>query len=266
MSEGSLLPDGSTGNACLDAVLAARRPDAAGRTGADLDLVALLALLEVVDVELGQVVHEPGVAVRYVWFPRTAVFGLLTPTGATGATGAPGVEAMAVGQEGLVGLAAVLGDGTSPHQALCQVPGQALRWPVEVLHALLETEPSVRGLLGRHIQSAVVLLSQRLACSQRHTAQQRCADWLLRHADRVGPHPMPVTQQFLGAMLGLRRTTVSTVVSQFQRSRLISYRRGRVVVTDHLALQRLACSCYALFRQERQKLTANGPAGTTPAP
>lgn len=263
MCKGSLLPGGSTGNACLDAVLAARRPDAANRTGADSDR-DLVSLLELVDVELGQVVHEPGVAVRHVWFPRSAVFGLLTATG--GATSAPAVEAMAVGQEGVVGLAAVLGDGTSPHQALCQVPGQALRWPVQVLNGLLETEPAVRELLGRHIQSAVVLLSQRVACSQRHTAQQRCADWLLRHADRLGPHPMPVTQQFLAAMLGLRRTTVSAVLSQFQRSRLISYRRGRVVVTDHLALQRLACSCYALFREERQKLTADGPAGTTSEP
>lgn len=251
MPEGLFLVDGSTGNACLDAFLDAARPLAPDRPGAGVDRLAdLVALLELVDVEPGEVVHQPGVPVRHVWFPRSSVFGLMTMT-----AGAPPVEAMGVGSEGVVGLAAVLGDGTSPHQAVCQVPGEALRWPVEVLRDLLDTEPDVRRLLGRHVQTAVVLLSQRVACAQRHTAQQRCADWLLRHADRLGPRALPVTQQFLGAMLGLRRTTVSAVVSQFQGSGLISYRRGRVVITDHLALQQLACRCYSVFRQESDKLS-----------
>ena len=241
---------GSTGNALLDALLAGSEPP--DRPGSGKDLAALL---ELVTLEHGQLVHESGMPVRHVLFPRSAVVGLLVAR-----AGAPPVEAMAVGDEGVVGLTALWGDGTSPHRALCQVPGQALRWPVHVLRDLVEVDPAARGLVGQHVQATVVLLSQRVACSQRHTAQQRCADWLLRHADRIGGDTIPITQKFLAAMLGLRRTTVSAVVSQLQRSDLITHRYGRVTVTDREALQRLACDCYQVFRDEMDRLadTARG--------
>lgn len=251
MPDGSL-GNGPTGNVLLDAVLA--HPPGRGDDPGRLDVPSGL---ELVHVELGQVVHEPAAQVAHVFFPRSAVFGLLTVT-----AGGPEVEAMAVGSEGVVGLAAVLGDGTSAHRALCQVPGQALRFPARDLRQLAETHLSVRRLLGQHIQSAVVLLSQRIVCSQRHSAQQRCADWLLRHADRAGRNPIPVTQQFLAAMLGLRRTTVSAVAAQLQDTGLISYRYGQVTIRDHARLERLACNCYRVFRAESDRLL---PAGL-PAP
>jgi len=84
----------------------------------------------------------------------------------------------------------------------------------------------------------------------RHSAQQRCADWLLRRSDQVGGRAFPLTQQFLASMLGLRRTTVSAVAASLQNLGLISYRYGQVAVRDHEGLERLACSCYGLFRCE----------------
>ncbi len=238
-------------NQLLGALLAS-----ATKEGLPADEGTLRALMREVELAAGDVVHEPGDVVEQVYFPLTAVIGLMTVT-----AGAPEVEGMAVGQEGLVGLAAVLGDGTSPHRAVVQVPGRAVRLPAAALRGLFDLEPTCRRLLGQYTQTMIVLLSQRVACSQRHTAQQRCADWLLRHADRVGTEPIPVTQQFLAAMLGLRRTTVSAIAAHLQASGLITYRYGRVVVRDHSGLERLACACYRVFRDQMRRLTTTA---TTP--
>ncbi len=245
---GQVVGDGSPGNVLLDAVLALCRERVDGPYAGTAELAGLL---ELVDVESGQVVHQAGARVQDVFFPLSAVFGLLTVT-----AGASEVEALAVGSEGVVGLFAVFGDSTSPHRALCQVPGQAVRLPAGVLRELAYADVGVRWLLDRHVQAAVVLLSQRVACSQRHTAMQRCVDWLLRRAERMGATPIPVTQQFLASMLGLRRTTVTAIAAQLQQAGLIHYRYGWLSVRDAPGLKRLACSCYGVFRQQSDKLAA----------
>lgn len=212
--------------------------------------------LQVVELEAYEVVHEAGVPVEYVYFPLSAVFGLLAvlPDG-------PDVEVMPVGNEGVVGLPAVLGDSTSPHRALCQVPGQAVRLPAAALRRQIDDSEPSRHLLGKYAQMIVVLLTARVVCHQRHTAQQRCADWLLRRFDQVSGQPFPVTQQFLASMLGLRRGTVSAVATRLQDLELISYRYGQVQVRDHAGLEQLACSCYQLFRHQIDEVT-----GTTATP
>ena len=62
--------------------------------------------LEAAEVDLDEVVHAAGAMVEDVWFPTSSVLGLLSVV-----SGVASVEAMPVGPEGLVGLAAVLGDG-----------------------------------------------------------------------------------------------------------------------------------------------------------
>lgn len=250
------LPDDSvparlrSGNALLDA-LALALP---GPTREDV----LQPALEAVSVALNDVVHQAGTLVEHVWFPTSSVFGLLSVL-----PGASAVEAMPVASEGLVGLAAVLGDGVSPHEARCQVPGQAVRLPTGVLRELYEGNADVRTLLGRYAQVSITLISGRVACSLRHTAEQRCAEWLLRRAYQVGGGSFPLTQQLLASVLGLRRTTVSAVAARLQDLGLIAYRYGQLAVQDHDGLERRACRCYGLFRDELARLAQaarEGPA------
>lgn len=237
LGQDSRPPDGRWGNGLLDALTSAV-------AGTAYEQV-LQPALRAVPVALNEVVHEAGAPVEHVWFPTTSVFGLLSAV-----AGVVSVEAMPVGREGLVGLAAVLGDGVSPHEARCQVPGQAVRLRAEVLRGLYDGDAAVRSLLGRYAQVSIVLISGRVACTQRHTAEQRCAEWLLRRADQVGGSSFPLTQQLLASVLGLRRTTVSAVATRLQGLGLVAYRYGRLAVQDHEGLERRACRCYRLFRDE----------------
>lgn len=232
-----------SGNDLLDALLSAVH-------GTKHDRL-LAGALETTLVTAGEVVHRAGDSVEHVWFPTSSVFGLMAVLPDTAS-----VEAMPVASEGLVGLAAVLGDGISPHEARCQVAGGAVRAPATVVRGLFDADATVRALLGRYAQTSMALISARVACTQRHVAEQRIAEWLLRRTDQVGRGAFPLTQQLLASVLGLRRTTVSAVAARLQGLGLITYRYGRLSVDDHQGLERHACSCYQLFRHEMGRLAS----------
>jgi DNA-binding transcriptional regulator YhcF (GntR family) len=63
-----------------------------------------------------------------------------------------------------------------------------------------------------------------------------------------------LTHEFLGMMLGVRRTTVTEVMGGLQRAGLIRYRRGHVSILDHAALQQRACECYEVSKLEFDRL------------
>lgn len=65
---------------------------------------------------------------------------------------------------------------------------------------------------------------------------------------------MPMTQEFLAAMLGVQRTTVSSFAAALQRRGAINYRRGRVEILDRAALEHLACDCRRVTVAQRQRL------------
>jgi CRP-like cAMP-binding protein len=54
-----------------------------------------------------------------------------------------------------------------------------------------------------------VQISQTAACNGRHATEQRLARWLLTADDKFAVRPLPLTQEYLGMMLGVRRQRVS---------------------------------------------------------
>jgi len=124
----------------------------------------------------------------------------------------------------------------------------AERMSVEAFrHAIAESGP-FRNLIGRYLHALVVQLMQNAACRARHTAQQRCAKWLLMTHDRMRGEEFSLSHEGLADMLGIQRPTVSTVAAVFQRSGLIRYTHGRVRVLDRQGLEAVTCECYPLFR------------------
>jgi Mn-dependent DtxR family transcriptional regulator len=62
--------------------------------------------------------------------------------------------------------------------------------------------------------------------------------------DRVGDGELPLTQDRLARLMGVRREAVTMAAGSLQRAGLIRYRRGKVVVADRGRLDRAACQCY----------------------
>jgi DNA-binding transcriptional MocR family regulator len=80
--------------------------------------------------------------------------------------------------------------------------------------------------------------------------ESRLARWLLQTRDRVDTDVLPLTQEFLSQMLGVRRTTVTLVARQLEQAGLIQNRRGRIVITDREGLKDVACECYVIIRDQ----------------
>jgi CRP-like cAMP-binding protein len=75
--------------------------------------------------------------------------------------------------------------------------------------------------------------------------ESRLARWLLQTRDRIESDVLPLTQEFLSQMLGVRRTKVTLVARQLEQAGLIQTRRGRIVVLNRKGLEDMACECYA---------------------
>ena len=88
-----------------------------------------------------------------------------------------------------------------------------------------------------------------------HQVEARFCRWLLESRDRAaGRNPMPITQEFVAAMLGVQRTTVSQFASQLQKEGLITYSRGQLAIVDAPGMERRACECHDVVRGERRRL------------
>ena len=207
------------------------------------ELEPLRPAIERVRSRMRQVLFEQSEPIQYAYFPQGGVFSLLAQMH-DGST----VETLTVGNEGVVGLPALLGASHSPTRAICQVSGWALRLPVT---ALIDGAPRTGMLfdrLMRYAQARLTALSRSVACNRLHTAQQRYARWVLTTQDRVGTEEFSITQDFLAQMLGVTRPTISVVGQELQSLRIIHYAQGRLTVEDREGLEQVSCECYRTTR------------------
>jgi PAS domain S-box-containing protein len=91
-------------------------------------------------------------------------------------------------------------------------------------------------------------------CNAVHDAPARLCLWLLQTSDRIGNDTLPLTQELIAQMLGVRRTTVTIMAQSLQSQGAIKYMRGRISILDREKLEHCACECYAILQQEKLPL------------
>jgi CRP-like cAMP-binding protein len=213
------------------------------------ELARFAPALERVCMESRQLAFDVDVPIQHVYFPESCVISVVAVT-----TDGSAVETATVGWEGMVGLPVFLGVESTPAQAFCQIPGEALRLDSGMLQREVARGGELRAILNRYTQAHFTQVAQASACNRVHTMRQRCARWLLQTHDRVGSDEFPLTQRFLSQMLGVRRATVTEAARSLQQVGLITYVHGRVTVRDRRGLERVSCECYAIIRREFERL------------
>jgi CRP-like cAMP-binding protein len=193
--------------------------------------------------------YEAARPIEHVYFPVDGVASLVI----TMADG-PGAEVGTIGNEGMVGLPVCLGDDTAPSSVYVQVPGTALKMDAGIFRGELERSPTLKRTMLRYAHAFFNQVARSAACAHLHRVEQRCCRWLLMTRDRMPSGDFLLTHEFLGMMLGVRRTTVTDVMGNLQKAGLIRYRRGRVSILDPEALRQRACECYDISRLEFDRL------------
>jgi CRP-like cAMP-binding protein len=196
-----------------------------------------------------QVLYEVGEPVDQIYFIEEGLASVLTMM-EDGASSEVGM----VGPEGLVGVSALLGGKASAQHIVVQLPGTAYRIAASACKAVFDSNPRVRAVLLRFVEDLLNLSSQTAACNRLHQVEQRTARWLLMSSDRIESDVLRLTQEFLAAMLGVRRSGISEAAAELQRSGLIRYRRGEITIVDRAGLEKTACECYALDRRRIERL------------
>ncbi|HYZ22551.1 MAG TPA: Crp/Fnr family transcriptional regulator [Rhodopila sp.] len=172
-------------------------------------------------------------------------------------------EMATTGAEGMVDIGAVLGSDTSLSQYVVQVPGNALVAHVDTFRQWQAERPAFRRVLLDYAQAFLFQILQSVACNAVHPIQDRAARWLLTCDDRMGNHPLTLTQQLMAEMLGVTRPTVNTVARTFQRAGLIRYHRGLITILDRDGLAAASCECYGTIRRayEQRNIRLGPPRG-----
>lgn len=201
--------------------------------------------------------HEP---IRYVYFPVQGVASLVN-TMSDGAS----AEIGTIGNEGVVGAPTILGDRTAPTNVYVQVPGAGLRMEARILSEAMDRSRDTRVIMLRYIHAFFNQVAQSAACNHFHSIDKRCCRWLLMTHDRVQSDDFLLTQEFLAMMLGARRSSVTDAARALKLKRLINYSRGHVTILDRAGIERGACECYGVSKEEYDRLL--GPTeGRAPAP
>ena len=221
----------------------------------------LLSLLSDADYErlrphLSQVVlnyrkslYEASRPIERVYFPIDGVASMVITT-SDGAS----VEVGTIGSEGIVGLPVCLGDHVATSSVYVQVPGTGLEMDSRVFRDELQRSATLNLVMLRYAHAFFNQVAQSAACAHLHRLEQRCCRWLLMTRDRMPSDDFLLTQEFLGMMLGVRRTSVTDVMGLLQKAGLIRYSRGHVTILDHEALRQRACECYEISKLEFDRL------------
>ena len=219
------------------------------------ELQQLRPHLAPVTLVVSQVLHEAEAPIDEVFFLESGLAFLTADTRDHGL-----VEVGTTGRDGFVGLPALLSpEPVSVHRAFVQMPGRAHRLRAAVLRDMAETLPTLRDRCLRYVQVMLMQNSQIAACNARHELPERLARWLMMSRDRIDGDDLPMTQEFLSAMLGVRRAGISVVANALQAQGLIRQSRGRITVLDRAGLGEKACTCYCMIERNRARIMGVPP-------
>ncbi|HEY6326153.1 MAG TPA: Crp/Fnr family transcriptional regulator [Candidatus Cybelea sp.] len=209
----------------------------------------LRALMEPVSFECGARLARTGEPVTHSYFVESGMISMVKTMKSGHA-----VEIAAIGHEGMAPLAATLKFDRAVFDSVVQIRGSGLRIDQRELWKFAAQNAEFDRTIHAYGQVAMAQLAQTAACNILHPVEKRCCRWLLTAHDNAGSDVFPLTHEYLGFMLGVRRATVSLAAENLQRGGLIEYRRGKMTVKNRPALERVACECYAAARAELDKL------------
>ena len=208
----------------------------------EVEYKRLKPYLNSVSFTLGTVLYEALDKIETVYFPDTSLISLVY-TLKNGAT----TEVSIVGSTGMIGLPAIIGNGISNNRAVVQIPGNAIKISAKILKQEFGRGGELQKILLRYTKTRLDEITQIAVCNTHHKIEERLARWLLITSDLMQSDNLPLTQELLGHMLGVRRSGVTLAAQTIQKAGIIDYHWGRITILNRTALENTSCECYRIF-------------------
>ena len=217
----------------------------------DAEYERLAINLELLRLRQGKLLHVAGNQVQSAYFPLSGMISLLSVTKEGKA-----VEVGMIGNEGLLGISALLGINIAPYQSVVQLPSTVLRIRGDKLKAEFDKGFRLHQLILSYTHALLTQISQSVCCNCYHTVEARLCRWLLISHDRAQSDTLHLTQEFLAQMVGVPRTSVTAIAGRLQQAQLIRYKRGKIELLDLKRLEAASCECYRVIRNEMSNFFA----------
>jgi CRP-like cAMP-binding protein len=205
--------------------------------------------LEEISLTSGQVVHQSCETITEVYFPQSAIFSSIIVMSDESTT-----EICSVSNEGMVGLAAILGNNSLTTNSVVQISGTALKLSADVIRKEFQKGEELQLQLLLYTQAYLAHISQIAACSSLHNIEQRLARLLLLIHDCLQQDTLPLTQKYISLMLKVRRASITDIAISFQSQKIIQYSRGKIIILNRFKLEAIACECYSKIKCEYERL------------
>lgn len=206
-------------------------------------------LLEPCDMPLGRILFETGCRCTHAFFPTTSIISILYLT-----ENGESVETAVAGNEGMVGLPLLMSGSLAPGRAMVRSAGHGFRVNASWLMQEFDRSRSVQQLVLRYMHAFLNQTAQTAVCNRHHSLEQQLCRWLLMSLDRLASDEILATQELIASTLGVRREGVTAAARHLQDAGLIAYRRGHISVLNRGGLERSACECYSVVKQQYEDL------------
>ncbi|PAY08532.1 cAMP-binding protein [Bradyrhizobium sp. UFLA03-84] len=205
------------------------------------DLAAIGEFLEPIILRERMVLQEPKRHLEHIYFIESGLVSLrIVAAGSI-------LETAVIGYRGAIGASLLVGGHLSTHQSVVLFSGSAHRIRVEDLRQVMNERPEIGEQLSRYDEALALHRAQAGLCGVRHGREKRLASWLCLASDAVDAQVLPVTHEYLSAVLGLRRAGVTETLNRFEEQGLIRKRRGVLQIDERKGLEQRACGCYKLI-------------------
>jgi CRP-like cAMP-binding protein len=221
------------------------------RTLSPEDFGLLQPHLEHLSVTRGEVLIPPNGPIEHIHFPEHGIGSIVANT-----NDGRRIEVGIFGRDGMSGTPLLLGTDQTPHETFIQVPGAVLRMGADQLRDAIRQSPSLHGLFLRYVQAFQVQTAYTALSNGGYGIEERLARWLLMCHDRLDGDELPLTHEFLGIMLGVRRSSVTLAIQLLEGAQAIEARRGRLTLVDRAKLEGIAGDSYGPPEAEYERLIA----------
>lgn len=214
----------------------------------DADRALLLPHLEPVPLELRAPIEAAHETITHVHFPESGIISVVAKAAERQ------IEAGIVGREGVSGLAVIMGDHRSPHEAYVQAAGRSHRIASDALRTAMESSRTLSLHLQRFAHVFMAQVAQTALANGRAKIEERLARWLLMAHDRLDDEDLRLTHEFIAIMLGVRRPGVTDALNDLEGRHLVHATRGAIRVKDRRGLEEIAGASYGVPEAEYQRL------------
>ncbi|WP_019430197.1 Crp/Fnr family transcriptional regulator [Limnohabitans sp. Rim47] len=200
---------------------------------------------EPIDLEVGQILYEPGRALKHLYFPLTTIVSWVhvLENGSSS-------DVAIIGREGVIGIYLLMGASQTYNSAAVLKAGSAIRINLSVVLNSFNQGNAVQKVFLRFTQNLMTQMSQGAVCHRHHSLEQQLCRMLLMILDRQDGNDITMTHESMAKFLGVRREGVTQAARRLMEENTISYTRGHVVVLDRKSLEKRSCECYNIIKND----------------